>query len=99
MDSNFLQFRPKKGNDFLYPVLFNTIIERNPVVSKFSLQMGVLCSPAMYIFKNNSSFVQVRKGESLGKIIQLEMRGGTRTESESREQDREQELNLCPYCS
>ena len=85
----------RNDNDFLYPVLFNTIIERNLVVSKFSPKAGVQCSTAMYIINNNDIFVQVRKGESPGRIVQLEMRGITRTEGESRGR----ELNPHPYCS
>ena len=47
----------RNSNDFLYPVLFNTIIEQNLAISKFSPQAGVLRSPAMYIFNNYNSFV------------------------------------------
>ena len=68
-------------SQFLYPVLFNTIVKCNLVASKFSPQAGDLLSPAVYIFNNNNIFVQVRKGESLGKIIQLKMQGGPGPES------------------
>ena len=53
MDTNSLQ---KNSKDFIKPVLLNTIIELNLVVSKFSLQAGVLQSPAIYIFNINNIF-------------------------------------------
>ena len=63
---------------FLFPVLLNTIIERNLVVSKFSPQAGVLHSPSMYMFNNINNTVQVRKGKMLAKLVNLEM-GGEKT--------------------
>ena len=70
----------EKNNDFLYPIVFNSIIERNLVVHKFSPQAGVLRSPAIYVFNANNIFVQVRKGDSLARLINLEIRNGGSTE-------------------
>ena len=48
------------------------IIEKNLFASKFSPRAGVLCSPAIYMINhNNDIFVQVKKGESVGKLISL----------------------------
>ena len=66
------------GNDFVFPILFNTIIERNLFASKFSPRAGVLRSPAIYLINhNNAIFVQVKKGESLGKLVSLMVRSQT----------------------
>ena len=60
------------GNDFIFPILFNTVIERNLFASKFSPRAGVLRSPAIYLINhNNDIFVQVKKGESVGKLVSL----------------------------
>ena len=60
------------GDDFIFPVLFNTIIEKNLFASKFSPRAGVLRSPAIYMINhNNDIFVQVKKGESVGKLVSL----------------------------
>ena len=59
-------------DSFIFPILFNTVIEKNLSASKFSPRAGMLCSPAIYIINhNNNIFVQVKKGESLGKLINL----------------------------
>ena len=39
---NVCNLKKKSNNDFLFPVLLNTVIECNLVVSKFSTQVGVL---------------------------------------------------------
>jgi len=72
LDCNF-DHRDK--NEFLFPVLFNTLIERNLMASKFSPQAGASRSCAIYIINCNDIFVQVKRGESLGRIISLEMQG------------------------
>ena len=60
------------GDDFIFPILFNTIVEKNLFASKFSPRAGVLRSPAIYMINhNNDIFVQVKKGESVGKLISL----------------------------
>ena len=52
--------------------MFNTIVEKNLFASKFSPRAGVLRSPAIdMINHNNYIFVQVKKGESVGKLISL----------------------------
>ena len=68
-------FDHRKNNEFLFPVLFNTLVERNLIASKFSPQAGASRSCAIYIINNNDIFVQVKRGESLGQIISLEMQG------------------------
>ena len=66
------------GNDFIFPILFNTIVEQNLFASKFSPRAGVLRSPAIYLINhNNDIFVQVKKGESLGKLVSLMVRSKT----------------------
>ena len=61
------------GEDFIFPVLFNTIIEKNLFASKFSPRAGVLRSPAIYMINHtNDIFVQVKKGECVGKLISLD---------------------------
>ena len=72
-------------------MLLNTIIERNLVVSKFSPQAGALRSPSMYMINNNDIFMQVRKGETLARLVSLETRGGDEAEN-GPEQTREQEM-------
>jgi hypothetical protein len=63
------------GDDFIFPVLFNTVIEKNLFASKFSPRAGVLRSPAIYLINhNNDIFVQVKKGESVGKLISLSVK-------------------------
>ena len=60
------------GDNFFFPILFNTVIEKNLFASKFSPRAGVLRSPAIYMINhNNDTFVQVKKGESVGKLISL----------------------------
>ena len=68
-------FDHRKNNEFLFPALFNTLIERNLIASKISPQAGATRSCAIYIINNNHIFVQVKRGESLGWIISLEMQG------------------------
>ena len=68
-----------KGDDFIFPVLFNTIVEKNLFASKFSPRAGVLRSPAIYMINhNNDIFVQVKKGESVGKLISLSVKHESR---------------------
>ena len=63
------------GNDFIFPILFNTIVEKNLFASKFSPRAGVLRSPAIYLINhNNDIIVQVKKGESVGKLVSLMVR-------------------------
>ena len=70
------------GDDFIFPILFNTIVEKNLFASKFSPRAGVLRSPAIYIIThNNDIFVQVKKGESVGKLISLSVRYESRQTS------------------
>ena len=58
------------GNGFIFLILFNTIVEKNLFASKFSPRAGVLRSPAIYMInQNNDIFVQMKKGESLGKLV------------------------------
>ena len=60
------------GDNFIFPILFNTIVEKNLFASKFSPRAGMLRSPAIYMINhNNDIFVQVKKGESMGKLISL----------------------------
>ena len=73
MDCNL---KNKSNYDFLYPVVFNSIIEHNLMISKFSPQTGATHFPAIYIFNNNDVFVQVRKRDSIAWLISLEIRGG-----------------------
>jgi len=86
----------KSNNDFLYPVVFNSIIERNLMILKFSPQAGVLRSPAIYIFNANDIFVQVRKGDSLARLINLEIRNGGSTGDIRVNRGG---TKLSPYCS
>ena len=59
-------------NDFIFPVLFNTIVEKNLFASKFSPWAGVSHSHAIFMINhNNNIFVQLKRGESLGKLISL----------------------------
>ena len=70
------------GDDFIFPILFNTIVEKNLFASKFSPRAGVLRSPAIYMINhNNDIFVQVIKGESVGKLISLSVRYESRQTS------------------
>ena len=70
----------KSNKDFLFPVLLNTIIERNQAVSELSPQVGVLLSSSMYMFDKMDIFVQVRKGKTLAKLVNMEMPGWDRAE-------------------
>ena len=76
MDTINCKLNNKCNNDFLYPVVFNSIIAHNPIISKFSPQAGATCSPAIYMFNNNDVFVQVRKGDCVARLISLDIRGG-----------------------
>ena len=70
------------GDDFIFPILFNTIVEKNLFASKFSPRAGVLRSPAIYMINhNNDIFVQVIKGESMGKLISLSVKYESRQTS------------------
>ena len=67
------------GDSFIFPILFNTVIEKNLSASKFSPRAGMLRSPAIYMINhNNDIFVQVKRGESLGKLIDLRMESAGR---------------------
>ena len=72
------------NRDFLYPVLLNIIIDCNLMVSKFSPHAGSLQTPAIELnmFNNNVIFNLVSKGESFGKLINLETRGRDMAENE-----------------
>ena len=60
------------GNDFIFPILFNTIVEKNLFSSKFSPRAGMIHSPAIYMINHiNDIFVQFSRGESLGKLVSL----------------------------
>jgi len=63
----------RKQNDYFVPVLLNTVIERNLLASKFSPQAGISRTPAIYVINsnNNNIFVQVKRGETLGKLLRL----------------------------
>ena len=37
------------GDSFIFPILFNTVIEKNLSASKFSPRAGMLRSPAIYM--------------------------------------------------
>ena len=87
-------FDHRKNNEFLFPVLFNTLIERNLIASKTSPQAGASRSCAIYIVNNKDIFVQVKKGESLGRVISLEMQGNPGVGRGDREKVPEQERRL-----
>ena len=87
-------FDHRKNNEFLFPVLFNTLIERNLIASKISPQAGATRSCAIYIINNNHIFVQVKRGESLGRIISLEMQGNPGTGRGDEETGPERERRL-----
>ena len=58
--------------------------------SKFSPRAGVLRSPAIYMINhNNDIFVQVKKGESVGKLINLMVRSESSQPVNTREGVRE----------
>ena len=60
------------GNDFIFSILFNTIVEKNLFDAKFSPRAGVLHSPAIYMINhNNDIFVQMKRGEIVGKLVSL----------------------------
>ena len=66
-------------NDFLFPILFNTIVEKNLFASKFSPLAGVSRSPAIYMINhNNDIFVQMKRGESLEKLVSLMVKNENR---------------------
>ena len=50
----------KNSNDFLYSVVFNSIIECNSMITKFSPQARALPSPVINIYNANDFLVQVR---------------------------------------
>jgi len=84
----------RKQNDYFVPVLLNTVIERNLLASKFSPQAGISRTPAIYVINsnNNNIFVQVKRGETLGKLLRL-----TAGETEIRGQP--PEADACYACS
>jgi len=66
-------------NDFLFPILFNTIVEKNLFASKFSPWAGVSRSSAIYMINHiNDIFVQMKRGESLGKLVSLMVKNENR---------------------
>ena len=87
-------FDHRKNNEFLFPVLFNTLIEHNLIASKISPQARASHSCAIYIINNNDIFVQVKRGESLGRIISLEMQGNPGTGRGDEETGPERERRL-----
>ena len=55
-----------------FPILFNTVVEKNIFASKFSPGAGGLRLPAIYMINHNKDiFVQMKKGESAGKLVSL----------------------------
>ena len=55
-----------------FPILFNTVVEKNIFASKFSPRAGVLRLPAICMINHNKDiFVQMKKGESVGKLVSL----------------------------
>ena len=55
-----------------FPILFNTVVEKNIFASKFSPRAGVLRLPAIYMINhNNDIFVQMKRGEIVGKLVSL----------------------------
>ena len=77
---------------FLYPVVFNSIIEFNLMISKFSLQAGALRSTVIYNFNDNDVFVQFRKGDGVTWLVNLEI-GGRGPAEDSRAGGRGTELS------
>ena len=57
--------------EYLQPMLLNTIVERNLRESKFSQRARNKKSPAVYIINTNDFFVQLKRGETLGTLVQL----------------------------
>ena len=70
----------KSNNNFLYPIIFNSFIEHNIIISKFLPQAGATHSPAIYMYNSNDFFVHVRKGDSVARLISLEVRGRSEAE-------------------
>ena len=81
-----------KTGEYLQPILFNTIVERNLRESKFSPRAGDKRSPAIYIVNLNNSIVQLRRGETLGTLVRLRA-------SLEDEQDEEGAARSCPCYS
>ena len=75
-------------------MLFNTLIEHNLIASKISPQAGASRSCSIYIINNNDIFVEVKRGESLGRIISLEIQGNPGAGQGDRETVPEQERRL-----
>ena len=67
------EINQRKQNDYFVPVLLNTVIERKLLASKFSPQAGISRTPAIYVINanNNDIFVKVKRGETLGKLLNL----------------------------
>jgi len=84
----------RKQNDYFVPVLLNTVIERNLLASKFSPQAGISRTPAIYVINsnNNNIFVQVKRGETLGKLLRL-------TAGETGIRGQPPEADTCYACS
>ena len=76
-------------NVFFFPVLFNTIVEKCLFASKLSPWAGVSRSPAIFMINHtNDVFVQLKRGESLGRLISLVVQ--ERASLEGTRQDRTQ---------
>ena len=69
----YVDYNPQlcKTGEYLQPMLFNTIVERNLRESKFSPRAGDKRSPAIYIINTNDFFVQLRRRETLGTLVRL----------------------------
>ena len=69
----YIDYNPQlcKTGEYLQPMLFNTIVERNLRESKFSPRAGDKRSPAIYIINTNDFVVQLRRGETLGTLVRL----------------------------
>ena len=89
----YIDYNPQlcKAGEYLQPMLFNTIVERNLRESKFSPRAGDKKSPAIYIINTNDFFVQLRRGETLGTLVRL-------ASAEEAEQDEGSTAN-CHRCS
>ena len=60
-----------RPGEYLQPMLLNTVVERNLRESKFSPRAGDKKSPAIYMVNLNNSLVQLKRGETLGTLVQL----------------------------
>ena len=77
-----------KPEEYLQPMLLNTIIKQNLHESKFSPRAGSKKAPAIFMINTNDFFVQLRRGETLGTLVQLR----------TNEEGREEMLTSCRKC-